>query len=164
MKAIDLIRASLKMTDAFTTRLVADMRDAPLTRPTPRGGNHPLWTLGHLAVVEGAVPQIVFGEPNPVERWMPLFGQGTNPTDDAGAYPSFDEVLGTYRDLRAKNLARLDEIGEEGLDRAPAAVPPGFEEEMRTVGQTFLVIALHQMIHHGQIADARRAAGRPPLV
>ncbi len=164
MKAIDLIRASLKMTDEFTTRLVADMRDAPLTRPTPRGGNHPLWTLGHLAVVEGAVPQIVFGEPNPAERWLPLFGQGTSPTDDAGAYPSFDEVLSTYSELRAKNLARLDEIGEEGLDRAPAAVPPGFEEEMRTVGQTFLVIALHQMGHYGQIADARRAAGRPPLV
>ena len=72
------------------------------------------------------------------------------------------EVLATYRDLRAKNLARLEEIGEEGLDSAPAAIPPGFEDEMRTRGHTLLVIALHEMFHLGQLADARRASGREP--
>ena len=116
------------MTDESTARLVEDMRDEPLTRTTSRGGNHPLWIIGHLAVVEGSIPQILFGEPNPVEHWGPLFGQGSTPTDDAGAYPSFDEVLATYRDLRAKNLARLEEIGEAGLDRAPRAVPAGIRE------------------------------------
>lgn len=162
MKAIDLIRWALRKTDEWAAGAAEDMRDAPLTQPTSRGGNHPLWLLGHLAVVEGAVPQVLFGEPNPVEHWRPLFGQGTRPTTDAGAYPPFDEVLKTYRALRAKNLARLDEIGEVGLDRAPAAVPPGFEDEMRTTGQTLLVIALHQMSHLGQLADARRASGREP--
>jgi hypothetical protein len=162
MKAIDLIRWALRMTDGWATWAAEDMRDAPLTQPTSRGGNHPLWTVGHLAVVEGSIPQVLFGEPNPVEHWRPLFGQGTRPTTDAGAYPPFDEVLKTYRDLRAKNLARLEAIGEEGLDRAPAAVPPGFEDEMSTMGHTLLVIALHQMSHVGQLADARRASGREP--
>jgi hypothetical protein len=162
MKAIDLIRWAMRMTDEWAARAAEDMRDAPLTQPTSLGGNHPLWSVGHLAVVEGTVPQVLFGEPNPVEHWRPLFGQGTRPTPDAGAYPPFDEVLATYRDLRAKNLARLDEIGDEGLDREPVAVPPGFEREMFTRGHTLLVIALHQMFHLGQVADARRAAGRPP--
>jgi hypothetical protein len=164
MKAIDLIRGAMCMADRTTGRLADDLRDAPLTRPTARGGNHPLWLLGHLAVVEGAIPQVVFGEANPVGHWEPLFGQGTTPSDDAAAYPPYDEVLGTYRELRAKNLARLEEIGEAGLDAAPRAVPPGFEDEMRTVGQTYLTIAMHQMIHYGQLADARRAAGRQPLI
>jgi hypothetical protein len=162
MKEIDLIRWTLRKTDEWTVGAAEDMRDAPLTQPTARGGNHPLWLLGHLAVVEGSIPQILFGEPNPVELWRPLFGQGTRPTTEAGAYPPFDEVLATYRDLRAKNLARLEEIGEEGLDLAPAAVPPGFEDEMRTRGHTLLVIALHQMSHLGQLTVARRAAGREP--
>ena len=30
------------------------------------GGNHPLWALGHLAVIEGGIPQILFGEKNAV--------------------------------------------------------------------------------------------------
>ena len=31
-------------------------------------------------------------------------------TTDAAAYPPYDEVLATYRDLRAENLARLEAI------------------------------------------------------
>lgn len=163
MQAIDVIRTALRMTDEGTARLVEDMRDAPLTQPTSQGGNHPLWVLGHLAVIEGAIPQILFGEKNPVEHWMPLFGSGTQPTADVGAYPPFDEVLTTFRGLRAKTLKLLDEIGDAGLDRVPKEIPPGFEDAMRTFGQTFLVVTLHQMVHYGQIADARRVAGRKPL-
>jgi hypothetical protein len=162
MKAIELVRWALQKTDGWATGAAEDLRNTPLVQPTSRGGNHPLWVVGHLAVVEGSIPQILFGEPNPVEHWAPLFGQGTKPTTDARAYPPYDEVLKTYRDLRAKNLARLEAIGEAGLDKAPAAVPPGFENEMSTMGHTLLVIALHQMSHVGQLADARRASGREP--
>jgi uncharacterized damage-inducible protein DinB len=162
MKAIDLIRWALQKTDEWVLGAAEDMRDAPLTQPTTRGGNHPLWILGHLAVVEGEIPHFISGEPNPAEHWKPLFGQGTQPTTDAGAYPPYDEVLKTYRELRARNLARLDEIDEAELDLAPAAMPPGSPLGTITRGHLLLVIALHQMSHLGQIADARRAAGREP--
>ena len=42
MKAIDLIRWAMQMTDEGVRNLVADMRDAPMTRPTACGGNHPM--------------------------------------------------------------------------------------------------------------------------
>ena len=168
MKSIDLVRWALQLTDQGTARLVADMREAPLTQPTPGakggGGNHPLWTLGHLCVLEGGIPQILIGEPNPVAHWWPLFGIGSQPTTDASAYPSFDELLRTYRELRARTLKLLDQIGDAGLDRPPKAVPSGFEEVMKTAGQTLLLIALHNMVHYGQIADARRVAGLKPLM
>jgi uncharacterized damage-inducible protein DinB len=164
MTKIDLIRWALRTADESTARLVEDMRDQPLTRPTARGGNHALWVLGHLAVVEGMIPHTVFGEPNPLQHWWRLFGTGSEPSDDAGSYPPFDEVLATYRRLRASNLARLEEIGEAGLERAPKVIPPGFESRMQTIGRTFHLIALHQMFHLGQVADARRAAGREPFV
>jgi uncharacterized damage-inducible protein DinB len=162
MKAIDLIRCAMQKTDEWTVGAAEDLRETPLIPPTPRSGNHPLWTVGHIAFVEGDFARVLFGEPNPVEHWRPLFGQGSKPTADASAYPSYDEVLATYRDLRAKNLARLDAIGEEGLDRRSEMVPPGFDEEMKTVGHSLLVIVLHQMSHLGQLAVARRAAGKEP--
>jgi hypothetical protein len=162
MRAIGLIRCAMQKTDEWTAGYAEDLRDSAMVPPNARSGNHALWTLGHLAVVEGDVARVLFGEPNPVERWRPLFGQGSKPTADASAYPSYDEVLATYRDLRAKNLARLDAIGEEGLDRPSAMVPPDFEEEMKTVGHSLLVFALHQMSHVGQLACARRAAGKAP--
>jgi hypothetical protein len=161
MTPIELIRWSLQMTEQNTVGLVEDMREIPLTPTTP-GGNHPIWILGHLAVIEGQIPTILYGETNPVADWWPLFGMGSEVKSDAASYPSFDTLLRTYRDLRANTLKMLDQIGESGLDRVPRNVPPGFENEMRTFGQTLLVIALHNMQHAGQIADTRRAAGRKP--
>lgn len=164
MKAIDLVRWALKMTEDWTGKLAEDVRDAPLTAPTSRGGNHPLWVMGHLALAEGRLLNVVSGEPNPVEHWEPLFSQGTEPTADAAAYPTFDEVLGTYRELRARTLKVLDELGDEGLGRAPKNVPAGFEEFMNTNGRAMLLITLHQAGHTGQIADVRRSLGRKPLM
>lgn len=164
MKAIDLIRWAMQMTREGTATIVADMRDDALAQPTARGGNHALWTLGHLAYIEGTLPKILLGEANPVEHWAPLFAPGTQPQTDPSVYPSFDEVLATYHDLRAKNLKLLDEIGDDGLDRAPANVPSGFEDAMTTIGHTLLLFTLHNMVHYGEVAVARRAVGRKPLL
>ena len=168
MKAIELIRWAMQLTDEGTARIVADLRDHPLTCSTPGAkagdGNHAIWLLGHLAFIEADIPRSLFGEPNRFEHWAPLFAPGTKPQADAKLYPSFDEVLSAYRDLRKRNLKLLDEIGEDGLDRKPKSPPPGFEELMKTFGHTFLLITLHNMVHYGEIADARRVAGYKPLM
>src|SRR3954467_8035153 len=104
MKAIELIRTAMQMSHQAVLQLAEDMRDAPLTSPTPRGGNHPLWVLGHLTYGEGNVPRIVGAEPNPLRKGAPVFARGTHPRSDASAYPPFEELLRTYRDLRARNL------------------------------------------------------------
>jgi hypothetical protein len=163
MKAIDVIRNAMYLSDRATLQLIEDMRDAALTQPTPRGGNHPLWVLGHITFIEGNVPHVLFGEPNPVAKWAPLFAPGTEPTSDASAYPSFEELLRTYRDLRERNMKILEDVGEAGLDRPTVAPPKGLEEVLGTAGQAFLTIAMHQMSHRGQVADARRTAGRKPV-
>lgn len=163
MKAIDLIQWALEFTEAGLTRLVADMRDKPLTQPTSAGGNHPIWVLGHLAFVEGAIANIMLGVPNPVEHWEPIFGTGSQPTTNAADYPSFDELLTKYRELRAKNLKRLKEVGDTGLDAVPVNVPEPFKEVMTSIGKTYLLLTLHQNVHYGEICDARRVAGLKPL-
>ena len=168
MKAIELIRWAMQFTEQGTQAIVDGMRDAALTRSTPGAkggdGNHALWSLGHLCVIEAGIPSILFGEPHPLEHWFGLFATGTQPSDDASIYPPFYEVLRTYHETRARSIKLLDQIGEAGLDRVPANVPPGFEDMMTTFGQTFLLITLHNMVHYGQIADARRVAGLNPLL
>ena len=140
----------------------------PMTPSTPCGnrgdGNHAIWTLGHLCVIEGGLRSILMNEPNPVEHWRPLFAAGTKPSSDASVYPGFDELLGTFRELRAGTLKMLDSLDAAALDEAPPNIPPGFEQAMQTVGQTYLLVALHQMVHYGELADVRRVAGLPPLL
>jgi hypothetical protein len=168
VKAIDLIRWALQFTDHGTAGIVKGLERDFMTRSTPGAkggdGNHALWSLGHVTVIEGGLRHIVAGEANPVEGWWPLFGTGTQPGDDPKAYPPFEEVLAKYHEFRAYNLKLLDRVGDAGLDATPPNVPPGFEQMMKTVGHTFLLIALHNMVHYGQIADARRVAGLKPLM
>lgn len=164
MQALELVRFALQMTEGSTLNLVQDLRDTPLVQPGPTGGNHPLWIMGHLCVVEGSLRKILYGEPNPVEHWAPMFGLGSTPHLDASAYPSFDEVVQTFRELRTETLRRLGEHSEADLDRKPFEIPAGFEDAMTTFAHALLLISLHQMVHYGQIADARRAAGLKPMI
>ena len=163
MKAIDVLKNALTMGDRGMMMLLEDLKNAPMTSPTPRGGNHPLWVLGHITFIEANLRHVLFGEPNPVAHWAPIFAPGSEPKTDARAYPAFDEVLKTYRDHRTANLKLLEQVGEAGLDKPTTSPPKGLEDALRTTGQTFLMVALHQMSHRGQLADARRALGKKPV-
>src|SRR5437870_11345170 len=112
MKAIDAIRITLKFSD-MSMKHLAEMRDAPLVRPGPWGGNHAMWIAGHLAVVEGRLQQMLHGTPNPVQQWKPLFDWGSESVDDLAVYPPFEDVLQTFRRLREQTHAFLDKVGED---------------------------------------------------
>ena len=155
------IQLALKYSDQFAGAL-GDMKDAPLTRPGQWGGNHPMWIAGHLAVVEGRLHKTLFGTPNPLEHWKPLFDWGTTPTDDASSYPPFEEVLATFAGLRAKTKAYIQSLDDAGLDQPVAMPAPGLPI-FDTVGNTIAIIAFHQCLHAGEAAVARRAAGKAPF-
>ena len=160
MRAKEAIVFALTVSNGAVLSQIDGMSDAPTTFPTINGGCHPLWVLGHLTMVEGMIPAVLFGEQNPAAEWQKYFGEGSIPVDDVESYPRFSEVRERYRELRQRNLALLESLSEEDLDMATKAPPPGREREFATFGSSFLVLALHQMIHRSHITDAARAAGR----
>lgn len=164
MKATDLIRSSLELSQGWILGLVEDMKDSPLTQPTPNGGNHPLWCLGHLTYSEGhLIAEFVLGEQNPVGEWKEIFGAGSQCVADASRYPSFDEVLSKFQQIRTGTLKTLESLSDDDLDK-PSKATGEAAEFCDTVGKCFAVTIVHFGFHGGQIADARRAAGRPPLM
>ncbi|HRK32103.1 MAG TPA: DinB family protein [Tepidisphaeraceae bacterium] len=154
------ITKALKFGEQFCNAL-ADMKDAPLERPCA-GGNHAMWIAGHLAVVEGRLHKMLFGIPNPLEHWKPLFDWGSTPVDDASAYPPFEEVLTTLTNLRARTMAHLESLDDAELD-APIKVSSPHFPICDTVGNSLLIIALHQCGHAGEAFVIRRAAGKKPF-
>ena len=52
MNTIDHIKMSLENSKNWAMGLISDMNDNPLVQPTPNGGNHPLWVLGHVSRAE----------------------------------------------------------------------------------------------------------------
>jgi uncharacterized damage-inducible protein DinB len=160
MYAKEVIQSALTASDRAVLRVIDKMSDAPTTFPTPNGGCHPLWVLGHLAFVEGMIPTVLFGKPNPVGESQKYFGEDSEPVDNDNAYPDFAEVRAKYLELRNQNVKILDSVTEEDLDRPTKAPPKGREHEFTTFGRTFLALSLHQMLHRSHVTDALRAAGR----
>ena len=66
MTTIDFIKASLEMSKGWILGIASDMQDSPMTFPTPNGGNHPLWAMGHLTYSEADLTSgLIKGEANP---------------------------------------------------------------------------------------------------
>src|SRR6516165_4387327 len=160
MQTKEAIQFALSVSNGALLNVIDKMSGAPTTFPTPNGGCHPLWVLGHLAMVEGMVPEVLFGDKNPVAEWQQYFGEHSQPIDDVRAYPPFAEVRAKYVEPRERNLNLLDSLSEQDLDRPTKAPPKGREREFATFGSSFLVMALHQMLHRSHVTDAIRASGR----
>ena len=158
MDSIDLLRDNLHKSTQRVLEKIEDMRDHALVPPTPNGGAHTLWVLGHLAFIEGqVVHHFLQGQPNPMAHWEDPF-DGADVPAEPDRYPPFAEVLATCRDMRARTLALLDTLTEDDLDRTAAACPKGWEETFGTYRLCLQMVSDHWYMHRGQLADARRAA------
>jgi hypothetical protein len=164
MKTTDYIRTSIEASKMFTLSQLDDMKDAPLTQPTSKGGNHPLWILGHLTYSESnIISHIIQGNENPLIGWKEMFGTGGEPTTDAVKYLPWDEVRTEFDEVREKTMSFLDGLTDADLENPSKNCPPGREQMMGTIGSCFVIVALHPTMHYGQVADARRMAGRDRL-
>jgi hypothetical protein len=135
------------------------MREHAAVFPTPKGGCHTLWVLGHLAYIEALVVRtFMLGGSNPLAEWEHLF-DGGDPSGELSEYPPFDQVLATCRDMREATVSLLETLSEDDLDRSSAKVPQGWEEDFGTYRLCLRYVADHWYMHRGHLADARRAAG-----
>jgi len=159
MQSIDLIRDNLMKSRDRALAHVEDMRDHGVVFPTPKGGGHTLWVLGHLAYIEDLViRKFMLGQDNPLATWEETF-DGADVSGDVNIYPGFDDVLAKCREMRESTLAVLDSLSEKDLDQRSANVPKGYEDTFGTYRLCLQYVADHWYMHRGQLADARRAAG-----
>lgn len=159
MQSITLIHDNLKRSTNRVLERVEDMKAHGLVFPTPKGGCHTLWVLGHLAYIEGLVIyRFMLAAPNPLAEWEDLF-DGADTSGDQSLYPPFDHVLAQCRQIRASTMSLLASLTEEDLDKASANTPAGYEDIFGTYRHCFQYVADHWYMHRGHLADARRAAG-----
>lgn len=163
MQTKEVLQFALIASDDAVMTEIDKMKDDLTQFPTPKGGCHPLWVMGHLTLVEGMIPAVLFGEENPVAGWHALFGEDSESVSDINQYPRFSEIRTKYNELRAKNVALLASLSEMDLDKPTMAPPKGREREFATFGSSFLALALHQAMHRSHVTDALRAAGRQHL-
>ena len=164
MKTTEFIKVSLDNSKGWAMGLISDMKDAPLTQPTPNGGNHPLWNLGHIIRAESDLLDVfILDKPNRFPEWDGVFSMGSTPSTDASQYPTMDELMAKFEEMRAATLAHLATLSDDDLDQ-PSHAPEEFGPFFATVGACFAAMCIHTTFHAGQVAVARRAAGRKVLM
>ena len=159
MDSIHLIRENLRRSETIVLSRIEDMRDHCMTPPSSAGGCHTLWILGHLAYIEGlVVSDFMLGKSNPLAGWKDMF-DGAEISSDIEHFVPFDLALEECRAIRASTSSLLESFDERGLDHASANAPNGAEELFGTYRRCFQYSADHWLMHRGQLADARCAAG-----
>jgi len=122
------------------------------------------WVLGHLTLIGGHDPAILFGDKNPAADWQQYFGENSNPVADASAYPPFTEVREKYLQLREQNLNLLESLSEKDLDKPTKAPPKGTRAGVFYVWPgSFPYPGPARNAACANVDDARRAAGRIAL-
>lgn len=165
MSTLDYIRSTMDLGESMTISLIDDMKDACCTAPTIKGGNHPLWVLGHLAYSEGSmIYGMMLGEDNPLEDLKPVFGANSEPTSDLADYLPFDEVRAMFDQIRGQTRKLMDGLTDADLDKKSNNCPDEWESYFGTWGKCLHINALHVFMHHGQVADSRRSLGRAPMM
>lgn len=163
MKSIELISDNLKKSRDRVLARIEDMRDHCVVFPTPNGGCHTIWLLGHMAYIEAlVVSEIMLGETNPLAGWKDLF-DGDEVAGDVNLYPPFEEVLAKCREMREKTLTQVESFCEDDLDKVSVNTPNNFEDTFGTYRLCLQFVADHWYMHRGQLADARRAAELPRM-
>src|SRR3982074_2865562 len=102
MQTKEAIQFALTVSDRAVLSVIDEMSGAVTTFPTPNGGGHPPRVLGHLTLVEGMIPAVLFGDKNPAAEWQQYFGEDSKAVADARSYPPFAEVWKKELQLREK--------------------------------------------------------------
>ncbi len=127
--------------------------DAWIAQPCS-GANHALWQIGHLAMAYNFFAS-KFGEVEPLgEEWNTLFGMGSEPKPELGAYAAPAEVLEVMwreRQTLIDNMASLD------ADKRDTEWET--ESPIKTPAHMMAFVPIHDATHAGQIAMIRKHLG-----
>lgn len=163
MNVQSAIRSSAGLSDTVIKSYISDIDDADLmTRPAD-GCNHLAWQLGHLIASEVQLLDSVApgkGIELP-EGFADAHSKEASDCDDATKFHSKQEYLDLYEAVRKASHAALDSATDDELN-APA--PEHMRAFCPTVGDMYVLIASHPMMHAGQFAVARRKLGKPILM
>ena len=151
---------ALKFARSATLGLVEDIPKDKYCHPLTQGGNHVLWVLGHLAVVDDEFLHTLGARDKKCpESWGKMFGTKSRPSARAGDYPAVDAVTAALAARREELTAHFRSMSDAELN---APVPDSVGRFGSTVASLMSSLAWHEGLHAGQITMIRRALGLGP--
>jgi hypothetical protein len=152
--------AALEFARSITDKLADGTPADQCCTPACDGGNHLLWTLGHLAYADDMFVTALGGRPSALpDNWKDMFGMGTT-SQEAGAYPPLTEVRAIFDQARKDLLEWFGGMSDDDLARPLPDELSGFAKDHGTLMST---LACHECLHAGQITVIRKALKLDPV-
>src|SRR5262249_39572978 len=156
-------------TQFLLNAVLEDLSDADLlVRPVP-GANHLAWQLGHvtaseIGLVREQLPEAVY-PPLPA-GWAEAHAMPAASKDGpdgfrphAGFRPKAEYVK-LFNEVRKATIEAVGKLQDSDLDRPSKGQMANFAPRL---GDIFLLVANHSLMHSGQFSVLRRKLGKPVL-
>ena len=155
MQTKDAIKATMNLCSMVFDGYISDLEDAELMNRPGEGCNHLAWQIGHLIASETNLLESVCPGKSAAlpDGFAEAHGKENVDCDDASKFCTKEEYTSLWQQVRSATFAALDGLSDEALD-APS--PEDFQAFCPTVGQMFILIGTHPMMHAGQIVPVRR--------
>jgi hypothetical protein len=163
MHAKDAIKSALLSTQQMVGMYLGDLSDADLLeRPVP-AANHIAWQLGHLIasevhLIKETLPNAVY--PELPSGFAERHNKATSALNPPKGFGTKAEYLGLFGKVRGATLAALDKLSDADLDRPTQGNMAQFAPKL---GDLFLLVSNHVLMHAGQFTVVRRKLGKPVL-
>lgn len=163
MDAKQVLKTTLKITNMALQSYLGDMTDADLLTRPGEGCNHIAWQLGHLIssntqMLEGVAPGMA---PKLPEGFDKTYSKEMVSVNDPARFHTKQEYLDMFAKIDAATIAALDKTTEADFDK-PA--PEFLREWFPTVGDVYVLIVSHSLMHAGQWVPVRRKLGKPVVI
>ena len=163
MQTKEAIHAAARLSDVVVQGYLGDFEDADLMQRPGDGCNHVAWQLGHLIVGETQLLNSICPDKGITlpEGFEETHSKDNTANDNAADFSSKSEYLDLMAKVQAASAAALDEVADDALD---AESPEFLRDFCPTVGEVFLLIATHPLMHVGQWVPIRRKLGKPVVI
>ncbi len=163
MNAQDAIRSTMNVGSMVLNSYIGDLNDAELMTRPGEGCNHIAWQLGHLIssecmLLESIQPGAAAALP---DGFAEKHTKETTGEGDPAKFCTKQEYLDLLDQARAATQAALEKTSAADLDQPS---PEQFREQFPTVGDIFVLLATHELMHVGQFVPVRRALGKPIVI
>jgi hypothetical protein len=123
--------------------------------------NHPAWIAGHITLPHRRVAKELGAQVDIPEGWVELFGRGSQPQCDPGAYPPKAELIRAFMEGHEQLAAVYATATPAQLAAPNVRWKP---TRISTVGAMAIhAMTTHEALHLGQLSAWRRAMGLPTL-
>jgi uncharacterized damage-inducible protein DinB len=163
MNGREAIQAALTSTRDLLGWYVSDLSDADLLiRPAPQA-NHIAWQLGHLItadsyLIKGELPDTPY--PELPAGFTERHANKNAAAESSEGFATRAEYLDLFTKTRNTTIAAVGKLSDADLDRPTKGPMAKFAP---TLGQLFLLVANHTLMHAGQFTVVRRQLGKPVL-